>query len=109
MLLFISRYRRITGVHYRELILLQVTEIGETAIDHTIVVRVESTVAEFYARHKKAFKTTVASSLNIGEEQIRILSVVEKAGVNGNIIHSIIQLIFDLCQLIVLLAPSLLK
>lgn len=58
-------------------------EIGEAAIDNTMVVRVESTVAEFYARHKKAFKTTVANALNIGEEQIRILSVVEKAGVQG--------------------------
>ncbi|GMR42111.1 hypothetical protein PMAYCL1PPCAC_12306, partial [Pristionchus mayeri] len=60
---------------------IEVIEISESAIDHTMVVRVESTVAEFYARHKKAFKATVANALNIGEEQIRILSVVEKAGV----------------------------
>ncbi|GMS89241.1 hypothetical protein PENTCL1PPCAC_11416, partial [Pristionchus entomophagus] len=63
---------------------IEVMEIGESAIDHTMVVRVESTVAEFYARHKKSFKATVANALNIGEEQIRILSVVEKAGVQAH-------------------------
>ncbi|GMT19019.1 hypothetical protein PFISCL1PPCAC_10316 [Pristionchus fissidentatus] len=62
---------------------IEVVSITESSVDHSMVVRVDSSVSEFYARHKKAFKQAVATILNIGVEQIRILSVVDVDEMEG--------------------------